>query len=438
MRAFLFIKELLKGERINYYLKSLEGTEKLSIKELSNLQKAKLLELLAYLKNNNSFYSRFFKDNEIDFKKAAGSNPSSILQQLPVIDKTFIKDHYSEWVKSDLLRMSRQVTSGSTGEPFVFFSSPESSSIKIACKARFLSWHGVKRGEKQICYLGMKLPKSLFLRAKILVNNRLIWNQSIIDSTRINPKKEIERINRKKPITIYGYPTTIYEIAQYSLSNDYPILNLRLKEIILSGESHSPSIEAAVRKAFHVTPLDEYCTMEGYIAGTCEHHNLHINEDVVFAEVLNESGEISSYGKGELLVTHLYSKEFPFVRYKTGDIVEVTDEQCQCNRPFKIIKNIDGRAGSYIYNGQMKISDAALATIVIPIDYIRSIIRFQIIQNDRKSILLRIQTNNDSCHFIEYESYIRKVFDKVSVSFEYVNELAKENSGKFRVIVNNT
>jgi phenylacetate-CoA ligase len=436
MRTLLFIRELIKRERINYYYNSLKGTENLSVNELRNIQKDRLLELLRYIKNKNSFYSRFLTESGEKLNESS-SNPFSILQHLPVIDKSFIKDHYSDWENSDHSLKSRQVTSGSTGVPFVFFSSTVSNSIKIACKTRFLAWHGVKRGEKQICYLGMKIPKSFFLKAKIFINNKLIWNQSIIDSTRINPEKEIKRINKNKPITIYGYPSTIYEIAHYSLTNDYPIKNSRLKGIIFSGESHSPSIKLAILKAFHVAPLDEYCTMEGYIACTCEHHRLHINEDVVIAEILNEAGKISGYGKGELLVTHLYSKEFPFVRYKTGDIVEITEEQCKCKRPFKIIKNIDGRAGSFIFNGQMKISDAAIATIVIPVEYIRSIIRFQIVQNDRTSILLKIQTNNDSRSFVEYESYIRKVFDKVSVSFEYLNEIAKENSGKFRVIVNN-
>ena len=148
MRTLLFIRELIKRERINYYYNSLKGTENLSVNELRNIQKDRLLELLRYIKNKNSFYSRFLTESGEKLNESS-SNPFSILQHLPVIDKSFIKDHYSDWENSDHSLKSRQVTSGSTGVPFVFFSSTVSNSIKIACKTRFLAWHGVKRGRSK-------------------------------------------------------------------------------------------------------------------------------------------------------------------------------------------------------------------------------------------------------------------------------------------------
>ena len=40
----------------------------------------------------------------------------------------------------------------------------------------------------------------------------------------------------------------------------------------------------------------------------------------MFLEVLKENGEISTNGKGELLVTSLINYAMPLIRYKIGDV----------------------------------------------------------------------------------------------------------------------
>lgn len=440
MKTLLYLREFLKRERVSFILENLLITERLSREELENLELARLKTLLSFLERKNPFYSRYFKN--------AGFNPSDdsisasfeILQKLPVVDKQFIKDHFNEWYNNDITNKGcvKQVTSGSTGTPFEFYTSKDYNSLKIANKSRLLRWHGVNRGEKQICYMGLSIHPSFLSTAKTYINNKVLWNQTVVDSTKIRIEEEIERINIEKPISIYGYPSTIFEIALYSLKNSLPIKNSRLKMIIFSGESHAPYVRDIVQKAFGIDPIDEYCTMEGFIAGTCEYQKLHLNEDVLIAEILTENGEVLSYGKGELLVTQLFSFEFPFIRYKTGDIVEVTEERCKCGRHLRTIKSIDGRKGSFILNGNTKLSETAInLALLIPRNFIESIARYQIIQDDLSSITFRIMTKGIERDFSEYEMHVKKIFDKLLVKFEYLENINKDKSGKFRPVINN-
>jgi len=436
MRALLHLREVIKGERVSQHLKILKQSERLSVNDLQKLQIDKLVKLLDYLKVNNPYYSKYFKDNNLSFDEYVIKSPYSLLSHFPVTEKAFIKEHFEEWLTSniDYSKLSVQYTSGSTGTPFKFYSTTMYNDIKIACKARLLDWHGVRRGEKQFCYLGVQTPKSAITRIKILVNNRFVWNQRIISSTSLSPDNEIIALNKQDPVTIYGYPSAIAEIAKQLIEKNHDFKVKRFKKVIFSGESHTAQMKDLIRNAFRCEPVDEYCTMEGFIAGTCEFNKLHINEDTLIAEVLNKNGEITEYGKGELLVTYLNSFDFPFVRYRTGDIVDISGEKCQCIRSFKILKSVDGRSGSYIYNGTDKIY---IGRSFIPMQYINSVISFQLIQNELSSVLVRLVVISKSLNLKPFEDYIRKWFDKLNVIFEYVDSLQREDSGKIRVVINN-
>ena len=43
------------------------------------------------------------------------------------------------------------------------------------------------------------------------------------------------------------------------------------------------------------------------------------------------------------------SYSFPIIRYKLGDVVELSDEKCTCGRSHPIIKEVTGRVGKKIH-----------------------------------------------------------------------------------------
>src|SRR5207245_2186683 len=60
---------------------------------------------------------------------------------------------------------------------------------------------------------------------------------------------------------------------------------------------------------------------------------VHVNEDYVYPEVLDEAGGPVKPGeRGELVFTSLYRKAMPLIRYRTRDVVQVADRRCPCGR----------------------------------------------------------------------------------------------------------
>ncbi|MBW1996457.1 MAG: hypothetical protein JRJ29_00690 [Deltaproteobacteria bacterium] len=60
---------------------------------------------------------------------------------------------------------------------------------------------------------------------------------------------------------------------------------------------------------------------------------IHVNEDMLIAEVLDGKGnQVMPGEQGELVITNIASKTMPVLRFKTGDIVTYVDEPCLCGR----------------------------------------------------------------------------------------------------------
>jgi phenylacetate-CoA ligase len=79
----------------------------------------------------------------------------------------------------------------------------------------------------------------------------------------------------------------------------------------------------------------------------CEHRTGgHISEDAYIFEVLDPAtGDPCPPGAdGVLVVTSLFREASPFIRYRVGDIVSISDDPCPCGRTFRRMSKVKGRA----------------------------------------------------------------------------------------------
>ena len=77
----------------------------------------------------------------------------------------------------------------------------------------------------------------------------------------------------------------------------------------------------------------------------CEHHRLHCYEDLVIAEIVDEEGRPAPPGEfgARLLVTVLFSRTEPLIRYELSDRVRASSGTCPDRRPFALLDGIEGR-----------------------------------------------------------------------------------------------
>ena len=57
---------------------------------------------------------------------------------------------------------------------------------------------------------------------------------------------------------------------------------------------------------------------------------LHISAEDIVVETVRQDGTACAAGEaGEIVVTHLATRDFPFIRYRTGDVA-VMDSTSRC------------------------------------------------------------------------------------------------------------
>ena len=95
-------------------------------------------------------------------------------------------------------------------------------------------------------------------------------------------------------------------------------------------------------------PFDTYSTTEtGPVGAECpQHAGVHLFEDAVIFEVVDAEGRPVPDGTvgHRLLVTNLYNRTQPLVRYEISDAVALAPATCPCGRPLRLMTAIDGRS----------------------------------------------------------------------------------------------
>ncbi len=129
-----------------------------------------------------------------------------------------------------------------------------------------------------------------------------------------------------------------------------PRKDFNLKKIIVAGEPGGSihSTRRAIEDLWGAELYDFYGLSDlfGANAGMCEAKNgLHIYEDHHIVEVLNPDTlePVGDMERGELVLTTLRKMARPMIRFRTGDIVTVTHEVCECGRTHPRIMGIHGR-----------------------------------------------------------------------------------------------
>jgi len=155
----------------------------------------------------------------------------------------------------------------------------------------------------------------------------------------------VEQLNAWQPEILGGYPTTERILAEEQLSGR---LNISPKLISVAGEVLTPDSRRRIESAWGKKIFNEYgITETGIFAQECEKHcGLHVSEDLVIFEVVDKNNrpvEPGLYGD-KLLVTVLFNRTQPLIRYEISDLVRLAGVPCSCGRPYALIDDVQGRA----------------------------------------------------------------------------------------------
>src|SRR5258707_14293104 len=94
---------------------------------------------------------------------------------------------------------------------------------------------------------------------------------------------------------------------------------------------------------------------------------MQISTEHLIGEIADPAGEILPAGEsGEIVVTHLATHDFPFIRYRTGDVGTIDDHMCACGRGLPLLKEIQGRSNDFHVAHDGTIMHRRAMTYILP------------------------------------------------------------------------
>ncbi|MCC3761596.1 AMP-binding protein [Glycomyces sp. TRM65418] len=189
------------------------------------------------------------------------------------------------------------------------------------------------------------------------------------------PYSRVVRVLRDLEVSLtWSMPTEILlwtaavRAAGGDPATDFPAL----RAFFVGGEPLSPARRARITEIWGVPVVEEFGSTEtGSLAGQCERGRLHLWADRAIFEVHDtETGRIAPAGRGQLVVTPLYRKAMPLLRYDLADLVEVSWDACDCDWVLPTVK-ILGRAAFGYPVGDARVTQHQVEELVfsLPASY---------------------------------------------------------------------
>jgi len=154
-------------------------------------------------------------------------------------------------------------------------------------------------------------------------------------------------LNAARPTVLTGYASAIHLLALEALAGR---LNIEPNWVSTNGEQLTADIKDAVRSAWGVEVYDTWGCTEGAFAFPCgPGRPMHLPDDLVIIEPVDENNNPVPYDQpaAKILLTNLYNKTQPLIRYEINDSMTITDEPCECGSGHRRITEIRGRFDTF-------------------------------------------------------------------------------------------
>jgi len=340
--------------RVLWLRRTLRRRERWSRPQLLEDQQRQLADLRSFAYARSPFYRRFH----------AGLDRAP-LADLPVLTKAILMDNFDQISTDPAVRLTEvqtyldtlhtnqpfadrywvSATSGSSGRKSIVPTNAHEWATIIASYGRANEWAGIRSGPTHRVRMAV-------------VSSTTAWHQSsrvaatvrspFIISVRLDaaaPLTDIvARLNDLQPDVLIGYASMIRALADEQLAGR---LSISPRAVNSSSEVLTAEARTMATRAWQVPPFNVYAATEtGGIAAECgHHHGLHLFEDLVIPEVVDDHHRPVPAGQpgDRLLVTVLSSRTMPLIRYEMTDRVRLATRPCPCGLPFQLIDSIEGR-----------------------------------------------------------------------------------------------
>jgi len=257
------------------------------------------------------------------------------LSALPIMERADVAERLDEIASTGtpVRRRHELRTSGSSGVPLKIWVGDRERSVRQALQLR-ARWLAGRRPLQREAIVGSHVPGGHRQR-------RAAFSRSLYLSALEPPCEIAAALRAFAPDYLVAFPSTLAELGEDP--------GVAPKLITTGAEVLEPQVRRLLERRFAAPVRDIYGAIEtGLLAFQCAAGDgYHLNDDEIHFEWLPCEGREDD-GLHELVVTPLFARATPLVRYRLGDLVRRLPGRCSCGSWLPRIAAIEGRCDDWL------------------------------------------------------------------------------------------
>lgn len=281
-------------------------------------QMAEFKKIVSYAYHHTAYYKRLYDDMHIDIESI------SCIEELPIVSPQDLRNNPHEF-KTDENIYKVVMSSGTTSSPKILYRTKEDFQKSVSNECLLLKWANIN-SKDTVCIaqpFGINGYGELTLEA---CNQLGIFAIPIGD---VSDELVLSAIRTFSP--------TVLDISPSRLLSLLPHLereNNFIRIAMVAGEQISPFFKDTIKSKYGISVINQYGSTEldGLAAEKHNEDGLFLLSDSFIYEIIDR----------QLVVTSLYHKGTPLIRYLLGDIVDIENDRIYIHGRNSSIQLTDG------------------------------------------------------------------------------------------------
>ena len=428
-KTIFWLKDWMKGSKVRRHYEAIEKVNADHGSDYSIRKRKKYLsEILRHCIDTVPYYRELgIMDSQLD--------------KFPVVNKNLIKSDSERFCSEAYTgkKTFKATTSGSTGTPFTVFHNVDKKRRHTADVHFFWESVGHAWGTK---FFYLKIWNAQNSKSQLTLK---MQNIVPIDVFQLDDSKIKALLNSVKtdtsPKSILGYASALDRIVKYLEGNPTEMSKANVVSVIAMSESLDGPTKKTLEAYFDCPVVSRYANLENgmfaqqtswsgndFLANLASYHIeiLDLHENVPVKE-----GET-----GRIVVTDLFNRAMPMIRYDTGDL-GILGKSEKNGKTYQVFKKIEGRKMDAIYNTKGDVVSSF--TITNSMWKYTELAQYQFIQTSKKEYKFKLNAlkkfGREQELIEEFKGYLG---NDAKIQVTYVDEVPLLSSGKRKKVLNTT
>lgn len=315
--------------------------------QLHSIVNLSTIDFIAYVENQKKEILHFHLERNSFYKNFAETTSFKKWEDIPVLTKENLQNSLQNRL-SDGFTINNcylNKTSGSSGTPFSFAKDKYSHALTWASNMYRFGWFGIDFNHSyQARFYGIPLDFIGYKKERFKDFLAKRYRFPVFDLSDAVLDNVISKFRTKKFDYINGYTSSIVLFAKYLQKRNLVLKSIcpSLKVAMVTSEMLFEEDKLLLETQFGIPIVNEYGASElDLIAFQNPHGEWLVNAETLYVEILDDNNTVLPYGQeGRIVITSLFNKAHPFIRYDIGDI-GILDKKSTLQKP--ILKRLIGR-----------------------------------------------------------------------------------------------